>query len=89
MMTNSVFSVSPTVQITATIELEINGTKLKLSLEDAREIYAALGAIVNPVKSNNLIYPPGVRSSDAIGYNLNDMVPRGKPDFPSKNVITC
>jgi hypothetical protein len=44
MMNNSMLSVSPTVQITAIIELDINGTKLKLSLEDARELHAALGA---------------------------------------------
>jgi hypothetical protein len=89
MMNNSMLSVSPTVQITATIELEINGTKLKLSLEDVRELHAALGAIVNPMKPNNLIYPPGVRYVDTIGPSLSDMVPRGKSDLPYKNNITC
>jgi hypothetical protein len=68
-MNSSIFSVSQTVQVTATIELDINGTKLKLSLEDAKKLYSALGPIVEPVKSGNLTYPPGVRSGNALEKN--------------------
>lgn len=89
MMNNGTFSVSQTVQITATIELDINGTKLKLSLEDAKKLYTALGTIIEPVKPNNFIYPAGVRYVDAIGPSLGDMTPRGKSEFPYKNNITC
>jgi hypothetical protein len=86
MMNNSIFSVSPTVQVTASIDLDINGTKLKLSLEDAKKLYIALGTIVEPVKPNNLIYPPGVRYVDAIGSSLSDMT-QGVSQNSHKKII--
>jgi len=43
------------------ISLTLNGTKHNLSLEEAKEIHAALGEIVGKKEQFNLSYDPGVR----------------------------